>query len=129
MAGLAIESTKLQESGRRHRHHLKHSSVEGYGPLQGIVKRRGQRHAKRTQESVDTIEAIIKVIQANLKDLIGLWTDTRPPVTLDAIRAYSAPGSQNRKDYDWAGVEGTWRRYVCFMDYRYVSASGILGVS
>lgn len=64
------------------------------------------------------IEEIVIVIYSNLMDLGGLWPDTRPPARLDAIRAYSAPNSHTRDPRDWAGVEGTWRRYVCFMDYR-----------
>ena len=40
-----------------------------------------------------------------------------PPMGFNSIRAYSAPGSFNRKPGDWAGVEGMWVRYVCFMDY------------
>lgn len=40
-----------------------------------------------------------------------------PPMGFNSIRAYSAPGSFNRKPNDWAGVEGVWVRYVCFMDY------------
>ena len=40
-----------------------------------------------------------------------------PPMGFNYIRAYSAPGSFNRKPEDWAGVEGEWIRYVCFMDY------------
>lgn len=64
------------------------------------------------------IEAIIRVVHCNLYDLGGLWLDTRPPSNLDALRAYSAPNCHNRRPYDWAGIEGTWRRYVCFMDYR-----------
>jgi hypothetical protein len=40
-----------------------------------------------------------------------------PPMGLNSIRAYSAPGSFDRKPDDWAGVEGVWIRYVCFMDY------------
>ncbi|OCB86186.1 hypothetical protein A7U60_g6775 [Sanghuangporus baumii] len=64
------------------------------------------------------IEAVITVIYCNLMDLNDLWPDTRPPARLDAIRAYSAPKSHQRDPRDWAGVEGAWRRYVCFMDYR-----------
>ena len=40
-----------------------------------------------------------------------------PPMGFDFIRAYSAPGSFDRKPEDWAGVEGEWVRYLCFMDY------------
>ncbi|KAI5123736.1 hypothetical protein M0805_000329 [Coniferiporia weirii] len=64
------------------------------------------------------VESIITVIRCNLLDLRRLWLDTRPPSSLNATRAYSAPGSYERDPRDWAGVEGSWRRYVCFMDYR-----------
>lgn len=40
----------------------------------------------------------------NLRDLPGIWVNTRPPVGLEATRAYSAPGPRSPKD--WAGVEG-----------------------
>jgi hypothetical protein len=67
------------------------------------------------------VEDIINVIWMNLLEL-PLWIDTKPNIGLEATRAYSAPGtalgSEGRKDEDWAGVEGRWRRYVCFMDYR-----------
>jgi len=65
-------------------------------------------------------EAIVIVIQTNLMDLHDLWMDTCPPVGLEATRTYSVTGAANRLSADWACVEGTWRRYVCFLDYRYV---------
>lgn len=49
--------------------------------------------------------------------LFGVVKLLCPPMGFDFIRAYSAPGSFNRKPDDWAGVEGVWVRYVCFMDY------------
>ncbi|KAJ7456624.1 hypothetical protein FB451DRAFT_1276613 [Mycena latifolia] len=63
------------------------------------------------------VEAIINVIQTNLREL-PVTEFPRPPVGpgLQPIRARSAPGDYTGAD--WAGVEGTWRRYVCFMDYR-----------
>ncbi|TDL28888.1 hypothetical protein BD410DRAFT_781447 [Rickenella mellea] len=64
------------------------------------------------------VEAIITVVYLNLVHLGGMWQDTRPPLGVEATRAYSAPGSLHRDPRDWAGVEGCWRRYVCFMDYR-----------
>lgn len=64
------------------------------------------------------VEAIVNVIQMNLAELEGMWLDTRPPVGLEATRGYSAPGAEKRAPEDWACVEGTWRRYVSFMDYR-----------
>lgn len=85
--------------------------VSNWGPFLPSTDRRGLvdwRH----------VQAMIVVIQNNLLDLSELWVDTRPPASLDAIRAFSAPGSHQRDPRDWAGVEGTWRRFVCFMDYR-----------
>ena len=49
--------------------------------------------------------------------LFGVANLLCPPMGFDFIRAYSAPGSFDRKPDDWAGVEGVWVRYVCFMDY------------
>ncbi|KAE9395927.1 hypothetical protein BT96DRAFT_1042571 [Gymnopus androsaceus JB14] len=65
------------------------------------------------------IEHLANVVLINLRELPPLWATTIPPLGLENTRAYSAPGPHC--DTDWAGVEGTWRRYVCFMDYRYVS--------
>ncbi|OJA18314.1 hypothetical protein AZE42_09345 [Rhizopogon vesiculosus] len=64
------------------------------------------------------IESIINVISMNLYDRPLDWPDTRPRYGLEATRSYSAPGTTARAASDWAGVEGHWRRYVCFMDYR-----------
>ncbi|KAF9458738.1 hypothetical protein BDZ94DRAFT_1269931 [Collybia nuda] len=63
------------------------------------------------------IEHLITVLLWNLHDLPNPWKNLRPPLGLEATRPYSAPGTR-ASDIDWAGVEGTWRRYVCFMDYR-----------
>jgi hypothetical protein len=65
-------------------------------------------------------ESLVNIVQMNLKELHGVWMDTRPPVGLEAARAYSVTGATNRAPEDWACVEGTWRRFVCFMDYRCV---------
>ncbi|KAJ4476606.1 hypothetical protein J3R30DRAFT_3487757 [Lentinula aciculospora] len=62
------------------------------------------------------IEHLANVVLTNLRELPGLWAATVPPLGLENTRAFSAPGPYS--DTDWAGVEGTWRRYVCFMDYR-----------
>lgn len=66
------------------------------------------------------VEAIHAVMSMNIKDLGDEWPLSRPPMDLEATRAYSANDVSNRDPRDWAGVEGTWRRYVCFMDYRSV---------
>lgn len=63
------------------------------------------------------MESLINVILANLRELPGSRNHTTPPLGLEATYAYSAPALSPSKE-DWAGVEGTWRRYVCFMDYR-----------
>jgi hypothetical protein len=67
----------------------------------------------------DHAEAIVNVVQLNLMALRGVWMDTRPPVGLEATRAYSVAGAADRSPADWACIGGTWRRYVCFLDYRY----------
>ncbi|KAG2045253.1 hypothetical protein BDR03DRAFT_938300 [Suillus americanus] len=64
------------------------------------------------------IESIINVVSMNLSDRPHDWPDTRPRYGLEATRAYSAPGTTALATGDWAGIEGHWRRYVCFMDYR-----------
>ena len=66
------------------------------------------------------VEALANVIRMNLMELFGVWVDSRPPVGLEATRAYSVIDAACRAPADWACVEGTWRRIVCFMDYRYV---------
>jgi len=63
-------------------------------------------------------ETIVNVIQMNLMELPDVWVDTRPPVGLEATRTYSVTGAVDRAPGDWACVEGTWRRFVCFLDYR-----------
>lgn len=66
------------------------------------------------------VEHVINVIQMNLDD-VSVDASTRPPVGLEATRACSIPHYWTRRvPEDWAGVEGVWRRYVCFMDYRLV---------
>ncbi|KAF5355737.1 hypothetical protein D9756_004027 [Leucocoprinus leucothites] len=79
------------------------------------------------------IENIVNVVLSNLQDLpVHIVSPARPPSGLESLRPYSAPGKYSPRD--WAGVEGllslflmdvvssqqlgTWRRYVCFMDYR-----------
>ncbi|KAL4068391.1 hypothetical protein V8B97DRAFT_2024941 [Scleroderma yunnanense] len=69
------------------------------------------------------IESIINVILSNQTELSPRFVDIRPPCGLEATRAYSAPGAATRGMRDWAGVEGSWRRYVSFMDYRCTFAS------
>ncbi|KAJ7139741.1 hypothetical protein C8R44DRAFT_867854 [Mycena epipterygia] len=61
------------------------------------------------------VEGIINVVETNLREQ-RYGPIPRPPTGLQALRAHSAPGDYSGQD--WAGVEGTWRRYVCFMDYR-----------
>jgi len=65
-------------------------------------------------------EDIVNIVQMNLMQLQGVWRDIKPPVGLESTRAYSVTGAANRATGDWACVEGTWKRYVCFLDYRYV---------
>jgi hypothetical protein len=88
----------------------KYSRLNSYGPF--LPDKSGRVNWMH-------VECIITVIDRNLWDLNGRWEHSRPPRTMNSLRAYSAPGVLKRDKRDWAGVEGTWRRYVCFMDYRY----------
>ncbi|KAJ6574732.1 hypothetical protein B0H19DRAFT_1125509 [Mycena capillaripes] len=76
------------------------------------------------------MDSIINVITTNLREqhfypISPTETVPRPPVGLQAIRAYSAPGDYTGRD--WAGVEGDWLRYVSFMDYRDLFAFNFSG--
>lgn len=62
------------------------------------------------------VQHLMTVIWANLADLPERWKHVRPSVGLEATRAFSVPDIASQQD--WAGVEGTWKRCVCFMDYR-----------
>ncbi|KAI0724184.1 hypothetical protein C8T65DRAFT_824509 [Cerioporus squamosus] len=66
------------------------------------------------------IEHILNVVGLKLRDvpISSLGYFKKPLFQMDALRAYSAVGSSQRPESDWAGVSGTWRRFVCFMDYR-----------
>ncbi|KAF7306596.1 F-box domain-containing protein [Mycena indigotica] len=68
---------------------------------------------------------VVNVIVTNLREQPALNLPI-PPHGLAATRAYSAPGS--RSPEDWAGVEGTWHRYVSFMDYRDLFAFNFGGI-
>ncbi|KAJ7275423.1 hypothetical protein B0H12DRAFT_258958 [Mycena haematopus] len=72
------------------------------------------------------VNCIINVVVLNLREQPSVY-NASPPVGLQAIRPYSAPGDYT--GLDWAGVEGTWRRYVCFMDYRDLFAFNVAFLS
>ena len=82
--------------------------VTNYGP-----------YLKGGEVNWDHARAIVNVIQMKFEGK-GFWMDGRPPVGLEATRRYSVTGAANRGVKDWACIEGTWRRYVCWLDYRYV---------
>ncbi|TFK30727.1 hypothetical protein FA15DRAFT_662759 [Coprinopsis marcescibilis] len=60
------------------------------------------------------IEHLMTVLWMNLNE-VPASNVPLPPRGIEAMRAYSALGSFTEND--WAGVEGTWCRCVCFMDY------------
>ena len=66
------------------------------------------------------VEHILNVVGLKLREIpiSSLGFFKKPLFQMDALRAYSAVGSAQRPEGDWAGVTGTWRRFVCFMDYR-----------
>lgn len=65
------------------------------------------------------VSHLMTVIMGNVDEYRGHLGNMEidPPTGLENARAYSAPGWAKRPDGDWAGVAGTWRRIVCFMDY------------
>ena len=69
------------------------------------------------------VEHIVNVVGLKLRETDNAWLGfyKKPLFKMEALRAYSAVGSFERPEGDWAGVTGTWRRFVCFMDYRCVS--------
>lgn len=69
------------------------------------------------------MEHLVNVVAMKLRELpvLALRLYSKPRAGLSATQAYSAPFAHDRKLHDWAGVTGTWRRFVCFMDYRLVS--------
>lgn len=72
------------------------------------------------------VESIINVLLSNLAELSEpSLIDIRPPCGLEATRAYSAPGATTRNSKDWPGVEGTWARYVSFLDHRDLHAFNV----
>ncbi|KAH6916765.1 hypothetical protein BKA70DRAFT_1250489 [Coprinopsis sp. MPI-PUGE-AT-0042] len=59
------------------------------------------------------LEHLLTVIWLNICE----WGAPFPPRGMECARAFSAPDTTFSAE-DWAGVEGSWSRYVCFMDYR-----------
>ncbi|TFK93045.1 hypothetical protein K466DRAFT_479472 [Polyporus arcularius HHB13444] len=66
------------------------------------------------------VEHILNVVGLKLREIpiSSLGYFKKPLFQMDALRAYTAVGAAQRAEDDWAGVSGTWRRFVCFMDYR-----------
>ncbi|KAI6159510.1 hypothetical protein EDD17DRAFT_1610917 [Pisolithus thermaeus] len=65
------------------------------------------------------VESIINVLLSNSAEFSDpSQIDIRPPCGLEATRAYSAPGATTHNPKDWPGIEGTWARYVSFLDHR-----------
>lgn len=88
----------------------KYTSANSWGPFQTTSTR---------QVCVDWtyLDHMINVVAMNLEDILDLRDELRPPTGLTAVTSYSAP-NVDPSSYDWAGIEGKWYRYVCFMDYR-----------
>ncbi|KAG9223148.1 hypothetical protein CCMSSC00406_0000163 [Pleurotus cornucopiae] len=64
------------------------------------------------------VEALMNVVQSNIREIPHQWAqEVAPPVNLEFLRANSS-STETHNPVDWAGVEGSWARYVCFMDYR-----------
>lgn len=76
------------------------------------------------------VEHVRNVVFMNLRELPSHWKGSViPNFDIQATRPWSAPGYllATRNPKDWAGIEGVWRRVVCFMDYRCVRGLLIIG--
>lgn len=73
---------------------------------------------RRLKVNWDHVRHIQNIVLLNLRDFPTSWKRVWPQWGIQSVRPYSAPGMDKRKPWDWAGVEGKWRRVVCFMDYR-----------
>jgi hypothetical protein len=69
------------------------------------------------------VESIVNVVASNLREQPSEYIP-RPPVGLQAIRAYSAPGDYTGSD--WAGVEGKYP-FFAFTDSSLVTVLQVLG--
>ncbi|KAI0932670.1 hypothetical protein AcW1_000275 [Taiwanofungus camphoratus] len=78
------------------------------------------RDKKGLHVNWEHLEHVLNVVMLKLQELppLALRIYGQPRPGLEATRAYSAPLSFQREPHDWAGISGTWRRFVCFMDYR-----------
>ncbi|KAF9817460.1 hypothetical protein IEO21_03417 [Rhodonia placenta] len=67
------------------------------------------------------VQHVVNVVALKLCELPGmaLRLYCKPRSGPAATQAFSAPFAHDREPHDWAGVAGTWRRFVCFMDYRH----------
>ncbi|GJE87834.1 F-box protein [Phanerochaete sordida] len=72
----------------------------------------------RLRVNWEHVKHIQNVVLMNLRDFPDSWKRVWPSWGVQSVRPYSAPDAEKRKPWDWAGVEGKWRRVVCFMDYR-----------
>jgi hypothetical protein len=81
---------------------------------------------RRLRVNWEHVRHIQNIVLMNLRDFPDVWNKLWPEWGIEATRPYSAPAVDMRKPWDWAGVEGKWRRVVCFMDYRFVSRIYVL---
>ncbi|KAG8919106.1 hypothetical protein FRC02_001917 [Tulasnella sp. 418] len=125
-----------------------YSAFNNWGPFVSdpdVERRSGYIDTRRVTRTIRTtgqfstnwrhLDALMIVIAWNVAKIDelndSLWTRLRlvPPMGLDTLRPYGAPGVwgdeerlkvENMSEFgaqDWAGVEGKWRRVVCFCDY------------
>lgn len=94
----------------------KYTRANLWGPFQ-VLSTSQVRSASQVRVDWTYLDHMINVVAMNLEDLLELRDELRPPMGLGAVTAYSAPNT-DPSSHDWAGIEGKWYRYVCFMDYR-----------
>ena len=74
----------------------------------------------------EMMESIMIVVLSNAWEFYheladdGVWSAPPLPLGIDNARPFTAPVTEDEEvpEDDWAGVTGTWKRLVCYCDYR-----------
>jgi F-box-like len=79
--------------------------------------------AKQLHVDWEYLFCVRMVMENNLRDTVGCKADEllRGLLGFDCLRSHSESQtrlSHTEEGWDWAGIEGVWRRCICWMDYR-----------
>jgi hypothetical protein len=102
--------------------------LDDLSTMTAATKAKTAKHVPSPQVDWTHVRAQMAVVCMNMYDEDSIidfdetehFQNLRPPRGVEHLRQNSAPVWQGEDPKDWAGVEGHWRRVVCFMDYRWV---------